>query len=698
MKKSIIGICLMFVGHLFAQTAQTSIFVDQFGYRPMDKKVGVLSDPQVGFNSAINYSPSGKIGLFSAGSAQLMASYTPVSWNGGAVHDDSGDIGWWVDFSNWTLEGTYYLAELDGTVRSPDFEINPKVYDDVLKEAMRSFYYNRCGMEKAMPFADAKWTDRTSFDNPRQDTECAYVFDSTNNDLVKDLSGGWFDAGDYNKYVTFAHSAVHHLLMAYEENEKRFGDQYDIPESGNAIPDILDEVLYEIEWLMKMNNEDGSTHIKLGSRDYDSNTESPPSANRDPRYYGPTCTSASLAVASNFALASDIFRQFSATASLADELQERAEKCWNYVIPFINGGTLETNCDNGELVAGDADVEVEVQMSWAFMTAVYLFDLTQDQKYNQFIIDQVSSLPPIANSFWGPHEIPLIDAMLEYTTFFNADQTTVDIILNSFRGAVTNNWNGFFGFNEDDLYRAYMPEWSYHWGSNQARASYGIINMLADKYNIINGPVITFQEMAAAQVNHFHGVNPLGLVYLSNMYHVGGDYCANEIYHTWFYDGTIYDHAINSPNGPAPGFVPGGPNQNYSVSGISPPYNQPRMKSYLDFNDGYPNNSWEITEPAIYYQGAYVRLLSWFVSERTTVHADDPSVRRFSVYPNPARVEINFDEGMGGNIQVIDVNGRTVRSSPVNRGNVYIGDLKRGNYWLKIINDEGAHIAPFEKL
>lgn len=133
------------------------------------------------------------------------------------------------------------------------------------------------------------------------------------------------------------------------------------------------------------------------------------------------------------------------------------------------------------------------------------------------------------------------------------------------------------------------------------------------------GNAVSLARKAAEQVHYFHGVNPQGMVYLSNMYAFGGDRCANEIYHTWFNDGTIYDNALTSPNGPAPGYVVGGPNADYTIGSQSPPFGQPRQKSYLDFNTGWPTNSWEITEPAIYYQAAYIRLLA-----HSTLPIEDP--------------------------------------------------------------------------
>lgn len=115
-------------------------------------------------------------------------------------------------------------------------------------------------------------------------------------------------------------------------------------------------------------------------------------------------------------------------------------------------------------------------------------------------------------------------------------------------------------------------------------------------------------------LHYLHGVNPQGMVYLSKMYNLGGDQCANEIYHYWFQDGSIYDIALTSEVGPPPGYLVGGANQAFFTGGLSPPAGQPPQKSYLDFNTGFPDNSCEITEPAIYYQAAYVRLVANFAT------------------------------------------------------------------------------------
>jgi hypothetical protein len=108
------------------------------------------------------------------------------------------------------------------------------------------------------------------------------------------------------------------------------------------------------------------------------------------------------------------------------------------------------------------------------------------------------------------------------------------------------------------------------------------------------------------------------MVLLTNMYAYGAEKSANEMYHSWFADGTDYDHAINSLYGPAPGYQPGGFNPNYAPDpayggNIVPPQFQPSLKSYKDWNTSWPQNSWEITETSISNQGSYIKLLSKFI-------------------------------------------------------------------------------------
>ena len=675
---------LFFSCTILSQDLSNHIHVDQFGYTPEAIKVGVLSDPQVGYNSNESYTAPATIEVRNAVTNATVLSVSPVLWNNGNTHEQSGDRGWWVDFSGVTTEGTYYLYDASANERSAIFTIGESVYEEVLKAAGRMFFYNRCNDAKEEPYAEG-WPDG---DNFQQDTQTRFIYDQGNAALERELSGGWFDAGDYNKYVTFASDAVHDLLAAYEENPQAFSDDWNIPESGNGVPDVLDEVKWELDWLLKMNQTDGSTIIKMGSRNFSENIESPPSANTDTRYYGPTCTSASIAVAGMFAHASKVFSGISGYEDFAELLLNRAITSYAYAQPFVANGTLETNCDDGSIVAGDADRNVEAQEEEFVVASAYLFELTGESGYSDYIISKVPSLQTVVSPFWGPYKTQVHDALLLYANTSGAESATVSTIINSFTSDAQNNFNGYYGLTDLDLYRAYQPDFSYHWGSNNPKASYATVNKLAIDNGINPSQHDSYRAYINEVIHYFHGVNPQGMVYLSNMYPFGAERSVNEIYHSWFFDGTDYDNAITSPIGPAPGFVTGGPNQGFSVTSLTPPAGQPAQKSYLDFNDGYPNSSWEISEPAIYYQAAYIRMLanSVQVDEALSVEENDIVETGFKIYPNPATATFQIDGvAQESQLEIYSVLGQFIHSqSVVPNSSVDISRLTKGIYFVRL--------------
>ncbi|HEM49557.1 MAG TPA: glycoside hydrolase family 9, partial [Caldithrix sp.] len=231
---------------------QKYIMIDQFGYHNNDPKIAVIVDPQIGFNAEDSFEPGLIYEVRKWDSDQIVFTDTILQWNKGAVDFTSGDRGWWFDFSKVREDGDYYIFDNEKKVGSYKFKIAADIYKDILKAALRVFYYQRLNDPKEKPYAEDPWTDAAAFMGSGQDSEARYQFDKDNPDLAKDLSGGWMDAGDYNKYVTFARSPIHMLLTAYEQNPECFTDDFNIPESGNGIPDLLDEVKYELEWIKKM--------------------------------------------------------------------------------------------------------------------------------------------------------------------------------------------------------------------------------------------------------------------------------------------------------------------------------------------------------------------------------------------------------------------------------------------------------------
>jgi len=393
-------------GRSQAQPEDNYIRVDQFGYRPQDPKVAVIVDPEVGFNAEEEVSPGTTYEVWDADSEQKVYSGTIAPWMDGQVHSQSGDRAWWFDFSEVTTPGSYYVFDAETGERSFEFDIAEDVYRDILVAATRTFFYQRSGFAKEEPYADPRWTDGAAFLGPGQDTEARFVYDKENPELARDVRGGWFDAGDTNKYVTFASKSVHQLLTAYSENPAIWTDDFNIPESGNNIPDLIDEIKYEFDWLMRMQDDDGGVFIKVGTLDFDYADR--PSLDDRPRYYGPKSSAASISAAAMFAHAALVFGEFPALEAYAEELQERAIAAWDW----YQTNPKTEDVDDLEIKAGDADVSLEEQEARSVVASSYLFALTGEAEYEDNIRENLDKTQPFLDYTWSRYRPFEGDALL----------------------------------------------------------------------------------------------------------------------------------------------------------------------------------------------------------------------------------------------------------------------------------------------
>jgi hypothetical protein len=583
------------------------ILVDQFGYRPGDRKVAVIRDPHEGYDSGDRFAPGKTYQLRDAVTGAVVFTGALAPWRKGEVEASSGDSGWWFDFSPFTVEGTYFVYDLNRRARSATFRIDQKVYAPVLKAAVRTFFYQRSGYAKTAPWADACWIDEPAYLGPRQDLEARDIADRNNAAKSRNVFGGWFDAGDTNKYVTFASAPVHQLLSAYQDDPEVFTDDFNIPESGNGVPDLLDEVKWELDWLKRMQMRDGSVALKVGVTEYASGTK--PSLDRLPRYYVGSCSSSTIAAAGMYAHAALVFGSIPALAQESAELRARAERAWR----SFESSPVQTDCDKGGVKSGNADLSAQDQTAEAVVAAAYLAALTGNSGYRDYVKAHYRETRPYRDFGWSRYNPHQGEALLFYARQFADDPTAVAILADK-RTDVAKG-NQFYGMApDDDLYRAYMHDSQYHWGSNQVRANYGNSNLDAARLAKTDpGPYL---ERAQGILNYFHGVNPFAMVYLTNMYGYGATRSVNEVFHFWFWHTSRWDNAKTSDCGPAPGFVPGGPNGSAARDGVlatlKPPVGQPAQKSYRDWNTPWPEGSWAVSEPAIYYQASYIRLLARF--------------------------------------------------------------------------------------
>jgi endoglucanase len=613
-----------------APAVSPNIVVDQFGYLPDGEKIAVIRNPQVGFDAGAKFTPGTSYALVDAGTGNRAYTGAPVAWNGGATDDSSGDKAWWFTFSSVTTTGDYYVLDVERNLRSYTFTISDRVYRDVLKQAVRMLFYQRAGQNKDAAHAGAGWVDAASFVGPLQDHNCRLFSDKTNAATERDVWGGWYDAGDPNKYTAWTAGYIQTLLRAYAENPTIWTDDYNIPESGNAIPDVLDEAKWGLDYLARLQGSDGAVLSIVGEP-----AASPMSAATGQCLYGPANTSGTYAAAAAFATASRILRLAGSAAlvTAADGYLARAKSAWTWA--SANPAVIFKNNDssNGSsgLGAGQQETDDYGRLVNKLDAAAQLFAATGDATYRSFFDANYQQLHLIAYSnYVAPWDVQAQEAALDYIDAAGATSATVSAIRSAYLTGARSSGNLGAVLADQDPYLAYMAQ--YVWGSNAIKAHMG--NIMADlvthKLDATNPDVM---RAASRYVHYLHGTNPLSIVYLTNMGAYGAENSVTQIFHSWFCDGSPKWDAVGvSTYGPAPGFLVGGPNPSYDWDGccpsgcgsagnnaictsesITPPKGQPAQKSYKSFNTGWPLDSWSIAEPSDGYQVSYIRLLSKFV-------------------------------------------------------------------------------------
>lgn len=235
-----------------------------------------------------------------------------------AAGNENGKQFFYGDFSEVMTEGTYYLeAPLIG--KSYSFLIEEDLYDQVFREACRQYYYNRCGVTLTADYAG----------------EMAHNACHTSNSVLQedssvsiDARGGWHQDEAGSKDVMTAAKSIGVMLLAYELYGASFGDDMGIPESENGVPDILDEVKYEIEWLLKM-QDPATGAVYKGVTVYDQSVGSGTVSYVE---------SGDMGTASAFAMAlakfSYLYQEYD--TAYATDCLKAADRAWKYT--ELNGG------------------------------------------------------------------------------------------------------------------------------------------------------------------------------------------------------------------------------------------------------------------------------------------------------------------------------------------------------------------------
>lgn len=316
---------------IVAAAQTTAIRLDTLGYLPAHEKRATVAAPCAGF-VVVRVTDSTK--AFSGAAT-------------GPVHNaDTEEDLFTLDFSALREPGEYRL-EVEGVGVSAPFRIAADVYRDAFVTVTRGMYLWRCGTAVRGEYRGAVFAHEACH---REDGWLDLI---TGEHAPKDGVGGWHDAGDYNKYVVNAGVTVGAMFQAWED----FGAQVrtlplSIPESGGALPDFLAEIKWEIEWLLKMQAQNGSVYHKITTKRFGPFIA--PEQETEPRYFTPWGSPATADFVAMLAQAGRYFAPYD--AAFARECRAAAEKSYAF---------LQANPENhrpdlldvrtGPYLSGDAD-------------------------------------------------------------------------------------------------------------------------------------------------------------------------------------------------------------------------------------------------------------------------------------------------------------------------------------------------------
>ena len=525
------------------------INLNQIGYLPDAPKVAVLNGDAIVEKALVVDAASGAQVYEGAVDAKVF--------NESTGRDEAK-----FDFSDITVPGTYKVVA--GDFESYEFTIADNVYDEAFDATLRMFYMQRCGVELTEDIAGI-------YAHPECHTDEAVIYGT---EETIDVSGGWHDAGDYGRYVVSGAKAAADLMLAYELYPSAFDDDLGIPESGNGIPDVLDEVKFELDWLFKMQAPDGGVYHKVTCANFPGFVM--PEEETEELIVTPVSTTATGDFAAVMAMASVIYKDIDS---------EFAAKCLDAAVmaaEYLDANTeLEGTSNPDGIVTGEYPDQNDVdERLWAYAE---LFKATGDSKYDDsFSALAGSGIPCAADLGWQG-----VGAYAGYAYLSAGTKGKFyDAALASFMSGIANVESAV----ASDSYGSSLTE--YPWGSNMSIANNGMYLLLYDAV----AKDSKGDSCARAQLDYLLGKNGLGYCFLS-----GFGTVSPESPH----------HRPSQAQGAAvPGMIAGGPDQNLEDS-----YAQNVLKDtapalcYADSDQAYSLN-----EVTIYWNSPVVFLFAYIVS------------------------------------------------------------------------------------
>lgn len=533
------------------QAYEPPIVTNQVGYKPADKKIAVFRniENQKEF-SVINAATKEKV-------------YTSKLY-GGDENSSAGETDFYGDFSSLTKEGKYYIV-CDGLDDSYEFEISENIYDNLLDDTVKMLYLQRCGTA----------VEGGDFSHPACHDTKAVIY-GTNETI--DVTGGWHDAGDYGRYTVAAAKAVADLLYAYDSASQLYGDNIGIPESGNGIPDILDEVRYELEWMLKMQAPSGGAYHKVTCESFPGYVM--PDKEKDQLIVTPVTTTATADFCASMAMAYEFYNDID--SEFAQKCLSAAKKAWEFLEQ--NPNFIYKNPE--DITTGDyGDKSDTDERYWA---AAQMYRATGEEKYLSEFENKTSS--GLDWSTVGDY------GNIAYLTMKNVDKSSE--LYSKIKKSVISRADSFHQNSSTSPYGVAISK--FNWGSNMTVANAGVILGLA--YDLTGDE--KYLDSAKENLNYLLGRNPNGVCYVTGY----GTVSPVNPHHR---PSMAAGHAMG-------GMLVGGVNSSLEDSAAKAYLrSMPPAKCYVDHSESYSTN--EIT---IYWNSPLTYLLSVTSSQPQSKNGD----------------------------------------------------------------------------
>lgn len=380
MKTALLILCACFVAPAHASWSQptsqdsgskkSGIYLNQIGFYPAGpKKAIVIGAVSQGFE------------IVEAGSGKLVFTGTLSGPRKAGFSDYTGQT---ADFSTVNGSGTF-IVRSEGVADSYPFEIKDQVLDEVAKASIKGFYYQRMSTALKEKFA-GKWARKAGHPDTVVYVHPSAASSARPEGTVISAPKGWYDAGDYNKYVVNSGITMGTLMSAYEDFPEYYKSlELNIPESGDGVPDILDEVLWNLRWMLKMQDTDGGVYHKLTTARFEGMVM--PNEATSKRWVVQKSTTAALDFAAVTAQAARVFSSFeSHLPGLADSCLTASKRAWAWARQhpdrLYRQEEMNSQFEPDVHTGAYGDNNAEDELIWA---ACELYATTGDETYYEAV-------------------------------------------------------------------------------------------------------------------------------------------------------------------------------------------------------------------------------------------------------------------------------------------------------------------------